>query len=288
MNLAMKDFRNKVVVITGAGSGIGRATALAFAREGAKLHLTDINRERVEAVAKEIHALGAEATPYVVDSASREAMAKFAEEVYAKAGRVDILHNNAGLGFGAPFEKTSLEDWEKVLRVNLWGVIYGMHFFVPKMIAQGKGGHIVNTASGAGLTGLPALAPYTASKFAVVGLSETAGIELRKYGIYVTALCPGIINTRIVKDSKVELYDERGESSKAAIDNFYEQYGAGPEQVAKDVLKAIRCKRPVQPSPLHMYPPWILKRISVRLYQAVARVVWTSLESRLHLKINPR
>jgi len=273
MNLDMKDFRNKVVVITGAGSGIGRATALAFAREGAKLHITDINRERVEAAANEIRALGAEATPYVVDSASREAMAKFADEVYSKAGRVDILHNNAGIGVGAPLEKTSLEDWEKVLSVNLWGVIYGMHFFVPRMIAQGGGGHIVNTASGAGLTGLPALAPYTASKFAVVGLSETAGIELRKYGICVTALCPGIIATRIVKDSKVELYDAQGVSRKAAVDRFYEQYGVGPEQVAKDVLKAVRCRRPVQPSPWHMYPPWILKRISVRLYQAVARVV---------------
>jgi NAD(P)-dependent dehydrogenase (short-subunit alcohol dehydrogenase family) len=268
----MKDFRNKVVVITGAGSGIGRATALAFAREGARLHLTDINRERIEAAAQEIRALGAEATPYVVDSADREAVAKFADEVYARAGRVDVLHNNAGIAVGAPFEKTSLEDWEKVLSVNLWGVIYGMHYFVPRMIAQGGGGHIVNTASGAGLIGLPAIAPYTASKFAVVGLSETASIELRPYGIYVTALCPGIIYTNILKDSKVELYDAQGRSRKDELDRLYQRWGVKPERVARDVLQAIRKKRPVQPSPYHMYPPWILKRISVRLYQAVARV----------------
>jgi len=273
----MKDFRNKVVVITGAGSGIGRAVALAFAREGARLHLSDIVPERIEKVAQEIRSLGAEATPYVVDSSDREAVAKFAEDVYANAGRVDVLHNNAGIGVGAPLEKHTLEDWEKVLAVNLWGVIYGVHFFLPKMIAQGGGGHIVNTASGAGLCGLPGLAAYTTSKFAVVGLSETMSLELARYGICVTALCPGIIATNITKDSKVELYDEQGRNLRAKVDEFYMRFGSGPEAVAKDVLRAIRRRRPVQPSPLHMYPLWIIKRVSVRLYQALARLAGKSL-----------
>lgn len=268
----MKDFRNKVVVVTGAGSGIGRAVALAFAREGARLHISDIVPERIEKVAQEIRGLGAEATPYVVDSSDREAMAKFADEVFAKAGRVDILHNNAGIGVGATLEKHTLADWEQVLAVNLWGVIYGMHFFLPKMIAQGQGGHIVNTASGAGLCGLPGLAAYTTSKFAVVGLSETANIELNKHGIYVTALCPGIIATNITKDSKVELYDAQGQNLKAKVDELYGRFGSGPEAVAQDVLRAIRWKRPLQPSPFHMYPLWWVKRVSARLYQALARI----------------
>lgn len=267
----MRNFRNQVVVITGAGSGIGRATARAFAREGAKLHLCDLNPERIEKVGEEVRALGAEVHTYVVDVSDREAMARFAEAVYAQAGRVDVLHNNAGIAVGAPIEKHSLADWEKVLAVNLWGVIYGMHFFVPRMIAQG-GGHIVNTASGAGLCGLPGLAAYTTSKFAVVGLSETAGLELDRYGLRVTALCPGIIATNITKDSKVELYDRQGQNLKHSVDEMYMRFGARPEAVAADLLRAIRWRRPVQPSPLHMYPLWLLKRISVRVYQALARI----------------
>jgi NAD(P)-dependent dehydrogenase (short-subunit alcohol dehydrogenase family) len=271
----MKDFRNRVVVITGAGSGIGRATALAFARQGARLHVCDIDRERIEKVTEEVRALGAEADAYVVDVADRGAMERFATDVFAKAGRVDILHNNAGIGIGAPVEKHTLEDWEKIIDINLWGVIYGVHYFLPRMIAQGGGGHIVNTASGVGLCGLPGLAAYTTTKFAVVGLSETMSIELRKYGIGVTALCPGIIATNITKDSKVEMYDREGRSLQAQVDQFYQKWGARPEAVARDVLRAIRRRHPVMPSPLHAWPLWILKRLSVRGYQAVMRTVGT-------------
>ena len=268
----MKEFKDKVVVITGAGSGIGRATAMAFASEGAKLYITDINQGRVEAVADEIKEMGAEATPYVVDSANREAMKKFADDVFASAGSVDILHNNAGIATGCTIDKTPLEDWEKVINVNLWGVIYGIHYFLPRMIAQG-GGHIVNTSSGAGLTGLPTLAPYAATKFAVVGISEVMNIELRRHGIYTTALCPGIISTNIVRDSKIDIFNKKGECMKDSTVRFYAKRGTPPERVAKDVLRAIRKKRPVQPSPYHAYHLWIIKRISVRLYQAVARLI---------------
>ena len=270
----MKDFRKKVVVITGAGSGIGRATALAFAREGAKLHLSDINRERIETVAKEIRELGAEATPYVVDSTDRAAMAKFAEDVYANAGRVDILHNNAGIAVAAPVEELSLEHWERIININLWGVIHGVHYFLPRMIAQGEGGHIVNTASGAGLIAMPLLAAYSATKFAIVGLSETMSIELTKYGIHTTALCPGIINTNIVKDTVfVAPAAEMAEKKDQAV-NFYERYGATPDKVASDVLAAVRKKRSVQLSPFwQMVWPWLIKRLSVSLYQAIARMV---------------
>ena len=269
----MNKFRNKIVVVTGAGSGIGRATALAFAHEGAKLHLCDISRGRIEKVAEEVRAFGAEANAYVVDVSDREAMDKFAVEVFAKAGRVDILHNNAGIGISAPVEKHTLEDWEHIININLWGVIYGVHHFLPRMIAQGGGGHIVNTASGVGLCGMPGLAAYTTTKFAVVGLSETMSIELRKYGIAVTALCPGIIATNITKDSRVELYDREGRNLQADVDQFYQKWGARPEAVARDVLRAVRRKRPVMPSPLHVWPLWILKRVSVRGYQALMRAV---------------
>jgi NAD(P)-dependent dehydrogenase (short-subunit alcohol dehydrogenase family) len=246
----MKDFKNKVVVITGAGSGIGRATALAFAREGAKLYLTDINAERIEAVGREIQALGAEAKTYVFDSSNREAMERFAADVYAAAGRVDILHNNAGIGVAAPFESIPLDLWEKIINVNLWGYIYGIHYFLPRMIAQGGGGHIVNTASSAGLTAVPLLGAYNTTKFALVGLSETMSIELQKYGIYTPKLA----------------------RRRNQIIDFYRNKGVSPERVARDVLKAVRKRRPLQLSPFwQVFPGWFLKKISVRAQNAFTR-----------------
>ncbi len=268
----MKDFKNKVAVITGAGSGIGRATALAFAREGAKLYLTDINAERIEAVGREIQALGAEAKTYVFDSSNREAMERFAADVYAAAGRVDILHNNAGIGVAAPFESIPLDLWEKIINVNLWGYIYGIHYFLPRMIAQGGGGHIVNTASSAGLTAVPLLGAYNTTKFALVGLSETMSIELQKYGIYTTAVCPGIINTNIVKDTLFVTSTPKLARRRNQIIDFYRNKGVSPERVARDVLKAVRKRRPLQLSPFwQVFPGWFLKKISVRAQNAFTR-----------------
>ena len=280
--MKVMNLKNKVAVVTGAGSGIGRATALAFAREGTRLHLSDINRERVEAVAGEIRALGAEATPYVVDSTDRQAMQKFADDVYAAAGRVDILHNNAGIGAACPFEQIPLEHWEKVINLNLWGVIYGLHFFLPKMIAQGGGGHVINTASGAGLFGLPHQGAYAATKFAVVGMSEVMNSDLAKYGIYTTAVCPGIISTNIINDTLFEMPEEQENKVRNKINRYYQTSGVGPEVVARDILKAVRKKRPVVATPWsQIWPLWMVKRLSVRLYQAGARIIGNRLFARL-------
>ena len=270
----MKDFKGKVVVITGAGSGIGRATALAFAREGAKLHLTDINAERIEAVGREIQALGAEVKTYVIDSSDRPAMEKFASDVYAASGRVDIRHNNAGIGVAAPFESIPLDLWEKIININLWGYIYGIHYFLPRMIAQGGGGHIVNTASAAGLTAAPLLGAYNTTKFALVGLSETMSMELQKCGIYTSAICPGIINTNIVKDTLFVATTPKLARRRNQIIDFYRNKGVSPERVARDVLKAVRKRRPLQLSPLwQLFAGYFLKKLSVRAHIALTRFV---------------
>ncbi len=266
----MKNFKDKVVVITGAGSGIGLSTARAFAKKGAVLYITDIKKERITKAAEEIASLGASVFPFVVDSSNCEEMKKFADDVFKSAGRVDILHNNAGISVGSPVENISLDDWERLMNVNLWGTVYGIYFFLPRIIEQGREAHIINTASAAGLTALPSLAAYSATKAAIVALSEVMNIELRKYGIYTTALCPGIINTNIVSETKIELYGSDGKSRKDDIVKFYREKGTSPDKVARDVLKAVRRRSPVKTSPaFHVYPPWILKRISVSLYQFI-------------------
>ena len=268
----MKNFKGKVVVITGAGSGIGRSTALAFAREGARLHIADIAKEKVEDVAREITGMGAFARAYAVDCSDKNSMARFADDVFRAEGRVDVLHNNAGVAFGGAVEKMPLEQWERIISVNLWGPIYGMHFFVPRMIAQGGGGHVVNTSSVAGLMAFPTVSAYSTTKFALVGLSEVMNIELARHGIHTTALCPGFINTPLVQATEMNIQDRKGRPVKDRIIRFYRDLGASPDRVAQDVLKAVRKKRPVQQSPwFHLGPVWILKRLSVRAYIQLMR-----------------
>ncbi len=262
----IKDFRDKVVVITGAGSGIGRATAMAFSAEGANVVIADIRGDRLAETAQDIEKLGGKALTREVDVADKSQVEEFARFVIEKYGQVDILYNNAGVGVGGPVEKISLEDWEWIVRVNFWGVIYGVHYFLPYMIER-RYGHIVNTASGAGLVALPVLSAYTSTKFAVVGFSEAIRAELRRYGIGVTAICPGIINTNIVEDGRAYLNEESKVKQEDMVE-FYRKRGWPPERVARAVLKGVRKNKAVVPVGPETWIGWYIKRLSLTLSNA--------------------
>lgn len=264
-----KRFKERIVVITGAGSGIGRATATAFAKHGARLHLVDNHAGRVEEAAAEARLVGPEAHAHVIDVREPEALERLAAEVYARHRRVDVLVNNAGVAHSALVHETELEDWRWVLDVNLWGVIHGIHAFVPRMIDQGGGAQIVNTASVAGLIGLPSMAPYCASKFAVVGLSESLGAELAPHGITVTAICPGVVSTEIIRSGRFA--GAVGERRRSMID-FYDKRGQPPERVARDILRAVRSGTPVATTLGAAYPAVLLRRLSPRLYRSTAKL----------------
>jgi NAD(P)-dependent dehydrogenase (short-subunit alcohol dehydrogenase family) len=262
------DLTGKTAVVTGAGSGIGAATARLLARHGAKVHVADLNAGAASAVAREI---GGGAVDHTVDVARAEEVEALAKAVFDDGGRVDILHNNAGIAHGGDIEQTTVEDWQRVIGVNLLGVAYGVQAFVPRMLEQGLPATIVNTASMAGLFPVAKMAPYCASKFGIVGMSESLNAELRPRGIRVIALCPGIINTSIVRDGTL-----RGQlgADQQKIVAFYDKHGVSPDTVAADVLSAIARPRLIVVSPpSQVLALHLLHRLSPRLAQPLARTM---------------
>lgn len=263
-----EEFAGKIAVVTGAGSGIGRSTAKLLGKLGAKVHVVDLNGAAAITVAGEINDAGGKAEAHTVDCADAQAVEALAENVYNDDARVDILHNNAGIGHAAPVKDTELDDWQRIVNVNILGVVHGIQAFVPRMQQQGGGGHIVNTASMAGLTPSAGMVPYATSKFAVVGMSLALDAELAADGIRVTALCPGVIDTAIVANSTV-----RGSIAPKheQLINFYKKRGASPDVVARDTVTAIRKKQVIKPSPWwQVSPGWWLMRISPRAYVFLA------------------
>jgi len=242
----VRSLRGRLALVTGAASGIGRASALAFARRGADLALCDLDDARLAEVEAAARALGAEVLARRVDVASADQMLAFAAEVHARAPAVDLLMNNAGVGLGGPLLDTSLEDWRWIVDINLFGVVHGIHCFVPKMVERGRGGHVVNVASMAGYVASSTLPAYVATKFAVLGLSESLREELAPHRIGVTAVCPGIINTPIVASGRM-----RGAAAdpavRAQLAQAFARRNYPPERVAENVLRAVQRNRAVAP-----------------------------------------
>jgi NAD(P)-dependent dehydrogenase (short-subunit alcohol dehydrogenase family) len=260
----------KTALVTGAASGIGAATALAFARRGADLVICDVDETGLAASAEAIRGLGRAVQAERVDVSSAEQMAAFAASVHARVEAVDLLMNNAGVAIGGAFLDTSLADWDWILGVNLRGVVHGCHHFVPNMVKRGRGGHVINVSSAAGYSASSALAAYNATKFAVLGLSEALWDELQPHGIGVTAVCPGIIDTPITRSARlVGTMDQP--AVREEMVRAYRRRGYGPERVAENVLKAVQRGRlvaPISPEAWALYyakrfAPWALRRLGL-------------------------
>jgi NAD(P)-dependent dehydrogenase (short-subunit alcohol dehydrogenase family) len=223
------------VVVTGGASGIGRATATAFARGGAELILCDLDRVGLQRTAQLCEDRGGKAIfTDVVDVSNRDQMSRFYEGAMRAAGGVDVLVNNAGIGAAGAFVATDLATWDRVMAVNLMGTVHGCHLFLPHMLERGHG-HIVNIASILGLVGFPGVAPYAASKYAVVGFTRGLLCELKDSGVAVTAICPGLIATDIMTNAALS-HDVAPRRERIAA-TF--RKGSPPELVARAIVDCV-------------------------------------------------
>jgi NAD(P)-dependent dehydrogenase (short-subunit alcohol dehydrogenase family) len=242
----MEDLQGKVAVITGGASGIGRAVADKAAAEGMKIVLGDIEEGPLKAAVDDLTSTGAEALGVVTDVSDRASVEALRDAALDRFGAVHLVHNNAGIGLGGPIWEVTEEDWRWILGVNLWGVIHGVATFTPLLLEQGEG-HIVNTASIAGLIVAPFLGPYNATKQAVVAISETLYKDLQAVGapVGVSVLCPGFVQTRIAEsernrpgwapDREVEGAAELRGVVQGLVDG-----GIEPTTVADRVIDAVR------------------------------------------------
>ena len=241
----MKDFRNRVAAITGAGSGIGRALALALARQGAHLALSDIDEAGLAETVAGSEGLGVKVTSNRLDVADREAVYAWAEAVIAEHGRVNLVFNNAGVALGATVESMSYEDFEWLMNINFWGVVYGTKAFLPLLKLSGEG-HVVNISSVFGLISVPSQSAYNAAKFAVRGFSDSLRMELDIEGakVSVTTVHPGGIKTNIARNARMDasVRDVAGDPEKAVRD-FERAFITSPEKAADQILTAVRRDR---------------------------------------------
>ena len=239
----MTELGGGVAVVTGGASGIGRAMAERFARERAKVVVADIDARALAAVVDSIKARGGEALGVPTDVTDLSSVQALAAAAFEAFGKVSVLCNNAGVALWGGLESATHRDWQWVLGVNLWGVIHGVEAFVPRMIASKEPGHIVNTASMAGLVATRGLGVYNTSKYAVVGLSETLAKDLRPYHIGVSVLCPMGVATQIRESARNRPADLTNEAPSAVEPVELMGRTLAPAAVAEMVLSAIRANR---------------------------------------------
>lgn len=261
-------YSKQVALVTGGGSGIGRETALQLAAEGAHVVLVDLNEAGMKETARLIDQQGGSSESHVANVARRGDMNNLARRINKAHGALDILINNAGIGSAGAFLETSLDTWDKVIDVNVKGVVHGCHYFLPAMVERGRG-HVVNIASAAAFVAPKDMPIYCTSKFAVLGFTESLRAEMADHGIGVSAICPGIINTAIVANTVYE-----GKFSKGGRDNavaLYKKRNYPPNKVARAILSAIDRNRAVVPVSPEAWALYYTKRFAPRLLNWMER-----------------
>jgi len=241
--MGIEDLRGKRCLITGAASGIGRATAIMAAAQGAELFLTDRNDEGLEQVAAEIRGAGGTVSHLAtVDLVDHDAVVAFAAEVHALVPSMDIVMNIAGISTWGKIEQLEHEHWRRTIEIDLIGPISILECFVPPMIEARRGGHVVNVASVAGLFGLPWHAPYSAAKFGLRGVSEVLRFDLRKHRIGVSLVCPGAVKTPLVGTVDIVGVDRDNPKMRKLI-ALFERRAVSAERVAEKILEAVEKNR---------------------------------------------
>ena len=241
----------QTAVVTGAASGMGRAFAERFGKLGMNVVLADVEEPRLVEVAATMREDGSTVLPVVADVAAEAAMDDLAAKAFDEFGKVNVVCLNAGVGGGGPIAELGTKDWEWVLGVNLWGVIHGLRAFLPTMLQSGEPGHVVSTASMAGMMAGPMMGPYNATKFAVVAIMETLRAELEMTGANVSCsvLCPGFVNTDIMNSGRnrpAELAGRPDPEAPAEMAEMIKQRfetATPPSRVAEIVEEGIRANR---------------------------------------------
>lgn len=269
-----KAFGDMLVAVTGAASGIGRATARAFAAAGAEVVLSDIDEIGLRQTAAQIGEDGGVAHWYLLDVADADAVEHFAEQVCAEHGVPDIVVNNAGIGVAGAFLDTPAEEFDRVLDVNLGGVVNGCRAFARRLVARGTGGHIVNVASMAAYAPLSSLSAYCTSKSAVYMFSDCLRAELDAAGVGLTTVCPGLVNTNILSATGFHAPDGRQSAvpgRRARLERMFEARRYSPEKVAAAILSAVQANKAVRPVTPEAYLLYGTSRVLPQALRSTAR-----------------
>ncbi|MFQ6616225.1 MAG: SDR family NAD(P)-dependent oxidoreductase [Fidelibacterota bacterium] len=234
----MRSFQNRIAVVTGAGSGIGRALSLALAREGCTLAICDVDVAKLSQTEKAIAASGVDVSSHQVDVSDKTAMEQFAEDVMETHHHIHVLVNNAGIAMSATVEEMTLQDFRRIMEINFWGVVYGTKVFLPHLKKEGEA-HVVNMSSLFGLVAPPHQSAYSATKFAIRGFTESLNHELRNTSVGVSCVHPGFIKTDIAKSGK--FISGLGVASRSDfIDQFDAMAKITPAQAAHSILDGIK------------------------------------------------